>query len=336
MALAEKLAHLVQRTAGRSGVGRGAASAFARVRPFAPVIGAFAFCFAVLCAGFAVSIGGSAVPPPRAAGHAHAVHDRFEADLADRPGNAVLRELGATASLQLAPATGTPAGASAALTDQPPLAARENFAFAPYSTLPQSGTFSITGLSTLAYFSIDANPNGTLDESGPGWNGFESQDLTDLITRAHAAGERVVLTVTDFAQSSLDALTSSPTAPATLSAALIPLLQAKALDGVNFDFEGEGSGDQAGLTNLITSVAGTLRSADSHWQITMDTFASSAGDPNGFYNIAALAPAVDAFFVMDYGLNLAGSPSAASPPPAGSSAARPPWPSTPPRCRRPR
>ena len=75
---------------------------------------------------------------------------------------------------------------------------------------------------------------------------------------------------------------------------------------MNFDFEGEGSGDQAGLTNLITSVAGSLRAADPHWQITMDTYASSAGDPGGFYNIPALAPAVDAFFVMDYELNLAG------------------------------
>ena len=82
---------------------------------------------------------------------------------------------------------------------------------------------------------------------------------------------------------------------------------------MNFDFEGEGSGDQAGLTNLITSVAGALRAADPHWQITMDTYASSAGDPGGFYNIPALAPAVDAFFVMDYELNLAGTASAASP-----------------------
>ena len=122
-----------------------------------------------------------------------------------------------------------------------------------------------------------------------------------------------MLTVTDFSQSSLNAVTSSPTAPATLSGTLIPLLQAKSLDGVNFDFEGEGSGDQTGLTNLITSVAGSLRAADPHWQITMDTYASSAGDPSGFYNIPALAPAVDAFFVMDYELNLAGTASAASP-----------------------
>jgi Glycosyl hydrolases family 18 len=122
-----------------------------------------------------------------------------------------------------------------------------------------------------------------------------------------------VLTVTDFGQGSLDALTSSPVAPGTLSAALIPLLQGKSLDGVNFDSEGEGSGDQVGLTNLVTAVSGALRAADPHWQITMDTYASSAGDPGGFYDIPALAPAVDAFFIMDYELNLAGAATAASP-----------------------
>jgi hypothetical protein len=276
-------------------------------------IGAAAFCLVMLAAGFAVaSGGGSAVPPPHADA-SHARHATTRADLADSPGNSALKQLGASASLALAPATAAPTAAPASLADQPPLAAREDFAFAPYWTLSQAPTFSLTGLSTLAYFSIDVNGNGTLDESGPGWNGFQSQDLADLITRAHAAGERVVLTVTDFGQSSLDAITSSPTAPATLSATLIPLLQAKSLDGVNFDFEGNGSRDQAGLTNLITSVAGSLRAADPHWQITMDTYASSAGDTKGFYNIPALSPAVDAFFVMDYELNLAGTPSAASP-----------------------
>lgn len=65
----------------------------------------------------------------------------------------------------------------------------------------------------MAYFSVDVNANGTLDEGGPGWTGLQSQDLADLISRAHAAGERVVLTVTDFEQGSLDALTSSPTPP---------------------------------------------------------------------------------------------------------------------------
>ena len=311
MVLAEKLAHLV-RGAIRSGVGRRAASACARVRRFTPAIAAGLFCVVMLCGGFVFAMSGSAAHPPQhRSSETH--HGRHGTRRTENGGNAALAALGATSAVQLAPASGPPTAAPATLIDQPPLAARENFAFAPYWTLPQSSTFSITGLSTLAYFSIDVNPNGTLDESGPGWSGFQSQALADLITRAHAAGERVVLTVTDFDQGSLNALTSSPTAAGALSSALIPLLTAKSLDGINYDFEGEGSGDQVGLTNLVTAVSGALRAADPHWQITMDTYASSAGDPNGFYNIPALAPAVDAFFVMDYELNLAGTASAASP-----------------------
>ena len=287
--------------------------AFGRKR--ASVIGAVSFCLVMLAAGFAVAVGGGSAVRAADPTAAHSSDHRTRADarLADDHGNAALDQLGATASLALAPATAAPTAAPAALADQPPLAARENFAFAPYWTLAQSPMFDITGLSTIAYFSVGVNGDGTLEESGPGWDGFQSQDLADLITPGARGRERVVLTVNDFGQSSLDSLTSSPTAPATLSSALIPLLQAKSLDGVNFDFEGDGSGDQSGLTNLITSVAGSLRAVDPHWQITMDTYASSAGDSGGFYNIPALGQVVDAFFVMDYELNLAGAPSAASP-----------------------
>ena len=41
----------------------------------------------------------------------------------------------------------------------------------------------------------------------------------DLVNRAHAAGDRVVLTVNCFDQTALDHLTADPTAQATLAAA---------------------------------------------------------------------------------------------------------------------
>lgn len=213
----------------------------------------------------------------------------------------------------LAPATAPPAPAPPSLASAPPLQPHEDFGFAPYWTLPQSSTFDVQGLTTIAYFSIDVNPDGTLDKSGSGWQGLQSQALADLVTRAHQSGVRVVLTVNQFDQGALDTLTSSKTAPATLSAALISAIQSKNLDGVNLDFEGEGSGDQAGLTNLVTQVSNALHGVDPHWQVTMDTYASSAGDPNGFYDIPALAPHVDAFFVMAYDLNLESPYNPASP-----------------------
>jgi spore germination protein len=298
-----------------SKAGSVAAAVRKRIRHRAPSAGVAVGAVVLTVGGFLAALIGSSPPAAQSTTHPHAHHVR--ADLADQQsgdgGGNAMEQLGATGSLFLPQASAAPAAAPAAVTSGPPLAARENFAFAPYWTLPQSGSFSLTGLSTLAYFAVGVNPDGTLDESGAGWDGFQSQALADLVSRAHAQGERVVLTVNDFGQSSLDALTSSPTAAATLSSALIPLLQSKNLDGVNFDFEGEGSGDQNGLTALIASTSSALRAADPHWQITMDTYASSAGDPNGFYNIPALAQSVDAFFVMDYELNLEGTQSAASP-----------------------
>ncbi len=319
MALAARLAHLIGGVI--RWVGRRARSASAERAWLAPRFIVPACVLLMLSLGFAIGLGGTAAP----LGHGTSSQDGAHADgqhagrragsarLADDSGNATLAQLGATGTAVLPVATGTPPPASSAVADEPPLAARENFAFAPYWTLGQAPTFDITGLSTIDYFAIGVNPDGTLAESGAGWSGFESQDLVDLISRAHAAGERVVLTVNDFGQSSLDKLTSSGTAAGTLSAALVPILQAKSLDGVNFDFEGDGSGDQTGLTNLIAAVSTALRAADPHWQITMDTYASSAGDPGGFYDVPALAHSVDAFLVMDYELNLAGSPSASSP-----------------------
>ncbi len=213
----------------------------------------------------------------------------------------------------LAPARVPPAPAPPAVAAGPPLASHEVFGFAPYWSLGQSAQFNVAGLSTLAYFSVGVNASGTLNQSGPGWNGYESQALSTLITRAHAAGKRVVLTVNDFDQHSLDALTSSPSAASTLSGALVGAIEAKNLDGVNLDLEGNGSADQAGLTALVTTVSNTLHQANAHWQVTMDTYASSAGDPGGFFNIPALANAVDAFFVMQYSPNLSAPTQAASP-----------------------
>ncbi|MHB8431055.1 MAG: glycosyl hydrolase family 18 protein [Acidimicrobiales bacterium] len=202
--------------------------------------------------------------------------------------------------------------------DSAALQAHEIFGYAPYWTLPQSSGFNVNALSTLAYFSLDANGNGTLNQSGAGWNGYQSQDLVNLVNRAHAAGDRVVLTVSCFNQNTLNQITSDPSAPAQLSAALISAVSAKNLDGVNFDFEGQGSADRAGLTSLITKVSAALHSANPAWQVTMATYASAAGDPNGFYNIKALAPAVDGFFVMAYDMNSRTRPSATAPLVGGS------------------
>ena len=215
--------------------------------------------------------------------------------------------------LQLPAATAPPAPAPPTLASAPPLQSHEIFGFAPWWNLAEEAVFDVKDLTTIAYFSVDINGDGTVDQSSSGWDGYQSQALADLVTRAHAANDRVVLTATCFDQHTLDHLTSDPQAAARLGATMVQLVSAKNLDGVNFDFEGKGPQDQRGLDNLIAAVSAQLRAADPHWQVSMSTYASSAGDPNGFFDIAGLNKSVDAFFVMAYDMDDPSTPSPTAP-----------------------
>jgi len=212
-----------------------------------------------------------------------------------RPGLAQVH----AAPLQLAPASQAPA-------PPPPdvamaaLRPHEIFGFAPYWTLDVSPGFDLRSLSTLAYFAVDANPDGTVQQSGDGWNGYGSEELAALITRAHGAGVRVVLTVKNFDNGQLHALATTPGAGERLGSLLTDLIRAKNMDGANLDFEGTGSDDRAAFATFVTHVASTLHAANPHWQVSADTYAGSAADSGSFYDVAAMAPALDAFFVMAY------------------------------------
>ncbi len=218
-----------------------------------------------------------------------------------------------TPPVSLPAATAPPAPAPPTLVAEPPLQPHELFGFAPWWNLGDEAAFDVQDFTTLAYFSVDVNPNGTVDQSDSGWVGYESEALADLVNRAHAADDRVVLTATCFDQQSLNELTSNPSAWSQLGTTLIQLISAKNLDGVNFDFEGQGPDDRQGLDDMIATVSSELRAADPHWQVTMSTYASSAGDPSGFFDIAGLAPSVDAFFVMAYDMNDPSTPSPTAP-----------------------
>ena len=253
-----------------------------------------------------VSTGGALAATEIAPGHGHgqnvSIMDRMAKSFA-----------AAQDAAPLPAATAPPAPAPPSLAGAPTLRPHEVFGFAPYWTLPSSSGFNLTGLTTLAYFSVGIAGDATVVQSGPGWVGYQSQALADLVTRAHGAGDRVVLTTTCFDQSSLDKLAADPTAGTRLATSLVQLVGAKNLDGVNIDFEGKGSKDQAGIARLVGAVSGAMHQANPHWQVTMDTYASSAGDPAGFYDVPSLNASVDGFFVMAYDMNDPARPSPTAP-----------------------
>ena len=103
------------------------------------------------------------------------------------------------------------AGASPALLPSNPRLAREVFGFAPYWALSGNGQWDFSLLSTLAYFGLDVQSNGSFNTSptNNGFKGWMSQDLVTVINRAHAANDRVVLVIKAFDNGTINAIVAN-------------------------------------------------------------------------------------------------------------------------------
>ncbi|HXN92768.1 MAG TPA: glycosyl hydrolase family 18 protein [Candidatus Sulfotelmatobacter sp.] len=185
----------------------------------------------------------------------------------------------------------------------------EIFGFALASSLSDptvgypSWNFSLLG--TVAFFGLHVDWNGAMlaDSSWDVWN---SSTLAALVSTAHAKGTKVVLTIVlqDF-QSGTPTMCAGLINRATTVGYAVGQVAAKGVDGLNVDYEGLNGTCQNGQTaqSMLTDFARQLRAAlPSGSYLSIDTYASSAIDSLGFFDVRSLSSYVDSFFVMAYDL----------------------------------
>lgn len=183
--------------------------------------------------------------------------------------------------------------------------------FLPYWSLGDASSFPATTLSAVAYYAVGVEPNGSLSATSPGYAALSSSSFATLVSRAHAAGDAVLLTVFSEDQAVIQALCAHPgAAGARLARSLAAVLLARGLDGVDLDLEGQETGDRLGFVRLVASLRSALTAADPSASLVVDTYPSSASDPAGFFDVRALARSADALFVMGYDME---DPGLASP-----------------------
>src|SRR5438552_14227758 len=194
---------------------------------------------------------------------------------------------------------------------------REVFGFAPYWQLSRNASWNYSLLSTVAYFGLAANNGGNVNTQDSGWTGWNRQALTDTLNRAHAAGDRDVVVIKAFSNATINGIVSSSTARQTLITNTINAIAQRGLDGVNIDFEGSTSSSYPNLQADFTSFTGQLSSqVHQRWpnaMVSVDTYSGAASWDAGFFNISALAPKVDAFFIMGYDMASGNMPGHAGP-----------------------
>ena len=187
---------------------------------------------------------------------------------------------------------------------------REIFGFLPYWEL--GSTLDYDTISTIAYFGVNINGDGTLNQSANGWDGWVSSTLTSVINDAHAHGTRVVMTAESFAWdsggiASQTALLSNPTASHNAIQAIVAQVVGRGVDGVNLDFEPIASGQRINFVHFVQALRVALNNARPGYELTF----CATGRPST-YNLAdLLAPgAADAVFIMGYNLR-GGTPAVA-------------------------
>jgi spore germination protein YaaH len=165
-------------------------------------------------------------------------------------------------------------------------------------------------ISTVAYFGVNMNGNGSLVTNDSGYQGWWSAQATALINSAHSAGDRVVLTVKAFNNATIAAITGSPTSRQNAVSSIEAQVATRGVDGVNLDFEGTDSSVAGSFTSLVASVHSALRGAlPQQAYLTVDTYASAASGGT-MYDIRSLSPYVDAFDVMAYDITSPSAPNA--------------------------
>jgi spore germination protein YaaH len=197
---------------------------------------------------------------------------------------------------------------------------REVFGFAPYWAIANNSQWNYSLLTTVAYFGLDINSDGSINTSTNGWTGWNSQNLVNTINAAHAAGDRAVVVIKAFDVATINQIVNTGAARQAAITNTINAIAAKNLDGVNVDFEGSTDPRfpdlQSGFTGFIRDLSTQVHARWPQAQVSVDTYSGSASWDGGMFKIGDLAPNVDAFFIMAYDMafgNMSGHASANAP-----------------------
>lgn len=268
----------------------------------------------VLCGALAVSL--SAVPSVARA-------ETAAAATADPRVGPHARDEQTSTRATTPPAGPGPASTSPTRSTSAPLAltapatpAKEVFGFAPYWALGNWSQWRTYLLSTVAYFGITLDGTGSIvnDEGVTGWN---SSNLTNLVSAAHAAGDRVLVTVKCFDEAQINSIVATGAYVDNAVNNAVNLARQRGLDGVDVDFEGYGSSQYPNLRTQFTNFMGTMtarvHAAIPNSEVVADTYASSASSSSGMFDVAGLASNTDALYVMAYDMNPSGVTAATAP-----------------------
>ena len=180
------------------------------------------------------------------------------------------------------------------------------FGFLPYWNMKYSNTLHIKNLTHLAYFGVDLNKDGTLNqfdrpgEQEPGYRQLVSHQLEILIRQLHLTNKKAVLVIRAMNNNQITSIINSTAAQRTAIEEIVKLAKEKRFDGLNVDFEYIGSPDQEtrnNFTQFVSELGNHCRQQIAQCEISLDIYADTAAKTR-LYDLDRLANIVDLIVVM--------------------------------------
>ncbi len=155
-------------------------------------------------------------------------------------------------------------------------------------------------LTHVAWFAVSMGSDGSATNT----NGWPSS-WTGLVDTAHANNVRVDVTFTLFSGSGIDTLVNSAANRANAISTIIDAIDSGNADGAAIDFEGVPASAATGFETFLSELRAEMDLAGlTDKQISV---AGPAVDWSGAFDLAAILPSIDIYFIMGYGYFWSGS-----------------------------
>ncbi len=201
-------------------------------------------------------------------------------------------------------------GAQAASPKEPPLRqltakqvahrlTGEVYGFLPYwlETSKTASALQYKLLTTVSLFDIGLKSNGGVDHDWVGYKTLLSASSTKIIRAAHAAGDRVDVTLASFGYLQNRAFLRNRTDQRRAIHQIVALLAARGIDGVTVDFESVYLRDLPDFTRFVDALGRAIRAHDKIGTVTVAVGASTTG---AMLAAAAIAGHADRVLIMGY------------------------------------
>lgn len=188
----------------------------------------------------------------------------------------------------------------------------EVFGFAPYWNINKLDQVDFNVLTTFAYFGVPVKANGALDHADIGYTTFKGKKAQGLFDKAHAKNSKVVLTITQMNNSTIERILDSEDAQARTIKETIAEVKAEGLQGVNVDFEyggNPGQGYKDKFSKFVAKFTEELHKEVPNSQLSVSVYASAAMGGQ-MYDISSIGKSADLVFMMAYDFAVAGSDNA--------------------------